>query len=218
MTDYPSQSTSEVPHNDFTAIMYMIERVLAKVSTATLVQVKSVTTTGQVAAVGQVDVVPLVNMIDGIGTNYKHGPIHNLAYFRLQGGSKAVIMDPKANDIGVAVFADRDISAVKKNKKQSQPGSFRRFDMADGLFFPCFLGAAPTSYVQFKDDGSIVVSPDNGTSTLTLDHAGKMQANIGGFKFSVQPSRMDINCDYGVGDSRVLCEAGPIPNVWAKST
>jgi len=171
--DYPSQQTPDVANSEFQAAQYMIERLFSRVSTATLVQVQKVTTSGQVAPVGQVDVVPLVNMIDGVSTNYKHGPVHNLAYFRYQGGNKAIILDPKVNDIGVAVFADRDISVVKKTKAQSQPGSFRRWDMADGLFFPCFLGAAPTSYIQFQDNGSIAISPDNGTTSILIE-AGKI--------------------------------------------
>ncbi len=213
-TYYPGQHIPSTPTSPFNERHFHIERVLSRVSTATLAQVKKVTTTGQVAAVGQVDLLPLVNMQDGTGKQFKHQVVHNIPYFRLQGGTKAIILDPKVNDIGIAVFADRDISAVKKNKKQGPPGSWRRFDFADGLFFPCFLGGQPTSYVQFKDDGTIVVSPDNGTTTVTVDHAGKVQANVGGFKFSIQPSRMDLNCDYNAGTQRVVCETGPISNVW----
>lgn len=215
---YPGQHTPTTPTSPFNERHFHIERVLSRVSTATLAQVQKVTTSGLVADVGQVNILPLVNMQDGSGKQFKHQVVNNVPYFRLQGGTKAIIMDPKVGDTGVAVFADRDISSVKKTKKQGPPGSWRRFDFADGLFFPCFLGSAPTSYLQFKDDGSIVISPDNGTTTITVDVAGKVQINVGGFLFSIQPSRMDINCGYGDGDSRVVCEAGPIPNVWAKST
>lgn len=138
-------------------MQYLVERILSRVSTATLVKVTKVTNNGELAAVGQLDAQPLVNMQDGIGTNYKHGIIHNLIYFRLQNKKSAIIMDPEVNNIGVAVIADRDISVVKKNKAQAQPGSFRRFDMADGMFFPCFLGDAPTtSHLRFKGDGTVI--------------------------------------------------------------
>lgn len=214
MTDYPGQHRLYTQTDEYNTQQFMIERQIAKISTATLVVVQSVTTTGQVAAVGEVDVKPLVKMVDGVGTTYAHGPVHGLSYFRLQGGNKAIIMDPKVGDIGAAIYADRDISTVKKTKQVSPPASYRRFDMADAMFFPCFLGAAPTSYVQFKDDGSIVLSPDNGTTTVTIDNAGKVQVKVGAFKFSIQPLRMDLNCDYGAGTNHVMSDAGPIGNVW----
>lgn len=147
-----------------------MERVLSRVSSATLVQVKKVTNKGEVKEVGTVDVLPLVNMQDGFAKQFKHQVVHGIPYFRLQGGAdKAVIMDPKVDDIGVMVLADRDISKVKKNKKQSPPGSWRRFDMADGLFFPCFLGGKPKCYVQFTDDNKINLSPDEGTTVLCIE-------------------------------------------------
>ena len=147
-----------------------MERVLSRVSSATLVQVKKVTNKGEVKEVGTVDVLPLVNMQDGAAKQFKHQVVHGIPYFRLQGGAdKAVIMDPKVDDIGVMVLADRDISKVKKTKKQAPPGSWRRFDMADGLFFPCFLGGKPKTYVQFTDDNKINLSPDEGATVLCIE-------------------------------------------------
>ena len=191
MTDYPLQQTPEVPNSLFTAVRYTIERILSKVSTASLVQVTKVTNKGEVKEVGQVNVKPLVNMMDGIGTNYKHGEINNLIYFRLQGGSKAVILDPKVGDIGVAVFADRDISNVKKNKKQSPPGSYRRFDAADGMFFPCFLGEKPTCYVQFTDDDHIKISPDDGKTYVEVQKDW-VHLQVTGQSVHLRPGRVDL--------------------------
>lgn len=212
--DYPGQQLPISQNHEFNAQEFMIERLLAKISTASLVQVQKVTTTGAVAAVGQVDVLPLVNMVDGVGTNYQHGTVHNLAYFRLQGGSKAIIMDPKVNDIGVAVYADRDISSVKKNKKQSPPGSYRRFDMADGIFFPCVLGGSPTSYIQFQDDGTIVLSPDNGTTVVTIK-AGKVQVKVSSMLMTVSASRIDLGADAGAAPYQVETSGGPSTKVWS---
>ena len=210
-TEYPGQQQLDTESSDFNTLQFIIKRALGKTSTATLVQVKKVTTTGLVAAVGQVDVLPLVNLQDGLGTNYKHQMVHNLPYFRLQGGAeKAIILDPKVGDIGVAVFADRDISAVKKNKAQAQPGSYRRFDMADGLFFPCFLGGKPTCYLRFADNDDIIASPDdqnvfvkiqkdqtismtvdNGNTALTMT-AGQIELKVGGSKLTITASLIQL--------------------------
>src|SRR5665647_228612 len=164
--------------SDFNAHQFMIEQGLNRMSKVAIVQITKVTAKGEAAPTGVVSVVPLVKMQDALGNVHAHGAIHNLAYFRLQGGAnKAIIMDPKVGDIGVAVFADRDISAAKKKNAawdgtrsatdaQTPPGSFRKHDMADGMFFGCFLGGKPTCRIQFTDDDKIIFTPDD----LSLIH------------------------------------------------
>ncbi|WP_048996446.1 hypothetical protein [Burkholderia multivorans] len=153
-TQDPTSSTSE-----FNAYSFLIRQILSQISTATLVQVKSVTNSGGVTPVGFVDVLPLVNQLDGYNNAVPHGLIHNVPYFRIQGGTNAVIIDPQVDDIGICVFADRDISSVKANKAQANPGSKRRFDMADGLYIGGVLNRTPTQYVMFSDSGITIHSP-----------------------------------------------------------
>jgi hypothetical protein len=149
---------------------FMAEQILGRVNTAMLCKVQAVSGGGN-ASVGTVDVLPLAKMMDGLSNTFSHGVINNLPYFRLQGGKNAVIIDPKAGDIGVAVFADRDISGVKRSKKEAPPGSFRRFDMADGLFFPCFLGEKPDNRVEFADGNKIFVyQKDTSALVVTKDY------------------------------------------------
>lgn len=170
MAKYPGQQQPSTPTSEYSAQRFHIQRMLSRVSTATLVKVEKCTNKGEVKKVGTVDVTPMINLQDGTNKQFKHVQAYNLPYFRLQGGSdKAVIMDPKPGDWGVAVFADRDISTAKKTKKQGPPGSKRRFSMADGMFFPCFLGDKPTCYVQFTDDGKIVASPDDGKTQFIVE-------------------------------------------------
>jgi hypothetical protein len=114
------------------------------------VKVTKVANSGGVAAVGFVDVQPLVDQQDGFGNAVPHGVLHNLPYFRMQGGVNAVILDPVVGDIGFAVFADKDISVVKNTKKQASPGSARRFSMSDGIYLGGVLNGVPTTYVQFS--------------------------------------------------------------------
>lgn len=150
----PSSATSE-----YNAHAFVIRQILSQISTATLVQIKAVTNAGGVSPVGFVDVLPLVNQMDGGNGAMPHGVIHNIPYFRLQGGSNAVILDPQVNDIGICVFADRDISSVKTAKDVSNPGSKRRFDMADGLYIGGVINGAPTQYIAFSSTGIAMVSP-----------------------------------------------------------
>ncbi len=145
--------------SEFNAHHFLIQQLIGKISTATLVQIVAVTNSGGVDAVGFVDVHPLVNQIDGLKNATPHGTIFNVPYFRIQGGANAVILDPEVGDIGLAIFADHDISTVKVTKKDANPGSFRRFDMADGLYIGGFLNAVPTQFVRFHSGGVDIKTP-----------------------------------------------------------
>ena len=134
----------------------IFRRLMAGTATAKLVKVLSCTNIGAAAAAGEVNVQPLVNQIDGSGNVTPHGTVYSLPYFRLQGGTSAIILDPVAGDIGVAVFCDRDISSVKRSKAQANPGSRRMFDMADGLYLGGFLNAIPVQFLQFNSTGVTV--------------------------------------------------------------
>lgn len=154
--------------SDFNAQSFIVWQILRSIAGARLVEVTAVTNSGGVSPVGFVDVQPLVNQLDGSDNAVPHAVVHNLPYFRLQGGANAVIIDPQVGDIGLAIIEDRDISSVKANKAQANPGSKRIFDMADGLYVGGFLNGAPTQYVQFSAAGVNVVSPTKVTLQAPL--------------------------------------------------
>lgn len=149
----------------FNELWFVLQTMMARNATTTLVQVKACSNAGGVSPVGTVDVQPLVHQLDGSGNIMPHGIVYGLPYLRLQGGSSAVIMDPKPGDIGIAVFASSDISKVKSTKAAAAPGSFRRFDMADGLYLGGVLNGTPTRYVRFTDSGIEIVDPSEITLT-----------------------------------------------------
>jgi len=150
--------------DDYNSLVFVIGQVLAQLQTVTLVRVMAVSNDGGVSPVGTVDVQPLVNQMTGNRQPVAHGTIFNVPYFRLQGGGSAVILDPKVGDIGMCAFASRDISAVKTAKGPANPGSFRQFDWADGLYFGGLLNGVPTQYVRFHAGGIDIKAP-----TITLD-------------------------------------------------
>lgn len=172
------------PHDwgdDYAALVFTMHQVMSRASHVALVRVVAVNSPGGVAPAGTVDVQPLVNMINGLNQQTPHGLLYGLPYARIQGGARAIIIDPVVGDMGVALFCDRDISSVKANQAQSNPGSRRRFDMADGLYLGGYLNAAPTSYVMMNDDGITIVDPTQitlqaPTITMTAD-AGQILAN-----------------------------------------
>ena len=153
MSGFESGYKNTVPQtaadNDFNSISFIARQILSGANFATLVQVKSVTNSGEISPVGFVDVKPMVNMLDGYGKAIEHGTVYNLPYMRLQGGTSAIILDPQVGDIGIAIFAQNDISSVKKTKTVSNPGSGRRNSMSDGLYIGGVLNGTPTQYLRF---------------------------------------------------------------------
>ena len=173
--------------SDFNAHAFLIQSLLNRIAISTLVKVVAVYGGGTAAAPGTVDVLPLVSQVDGAGNAMPHGVVHGLPFCRLQGGGNAVMLDPQAGDIGLAIFADHDISKVKATGAQALPGSARRFDMADGVYVCGLLGAAPSQYVAFAAGGITVTSPVKVTITAptvavegNLTATGGITAGFGG--------------------------------------
>lgn len=159
----PTQTAADVA-DEYLAFQFAVKSLLSRISTHKLVKVVSCTNAGGVAPYGFVDVIPLVGQVAGSGQIVPHGTVYRLPYKRLQGGLNAVIIDPEPDDIGLAAFCDRDISAVKADPeaavanvnaaKTNTPGSARQYDMADGVYFGGFLNPQPTQYVQFLPGGA----------------------------------------------------------------
>lgn len=149
------------------ALQFMMERVVNRMSTCTLGQVQKVSNTpGEVTSVGTVDILPLVNLLDGYGQATQHQIVHGMPYFRFAGGQNAVLLDPQVGDIGLVIFADRDISSVKSNAAQSNPGSKRRFDMADGIYIGiCLAQPNPNQFIAFTNNG-ITIQDKNGNKIV----------------------------------------------------
>lgn len=201
MTDFGyGQIDPQATSSEYNTRQFQIDQALALVRTATPVKVMAVTNTGGLSPVGFVDIQPIVNQLDGAGNKVVHGTVFNVPYFRLQGGASAVIIDPKVDDIGLAIICDRDISTVKATKDQANPGSFGRFDISDAIYLGGILNGDVTQYIQFNDDGVTIGSPT------------KVKMACGTMLVSVTPTRVDLG---GLAGSPVQTVAGASTKVFA---
>lgn len=141
------------------ALSFFVQQLLNDMQTVALVEVVNVTNSGGLSEVGFVDVRPLVNQVTGRRDAVPHGVIHGIPYFRLQGGTDAIIIDPKMGDIGMCGFCSRDSSGVVATKKAANPNSSRKYNWADGLYFGGFLNGTPSQYIRFSAEGIELVSP-----------------------------------------------------------
>lgn len=143
-----------------------IYRILRSVNTARLVQVLAVHPYADGSG-GLVDVQPLALNTDTNGTPLTEAPIYGMPWTRIQGGNSAFIVDPVADDIGLAVFADRDSSGVVAQKAQAVVGSARAHSEMDGVYVGGVLNQAPTQWVKLSAAGIDIKS----LAALTMEAA-----------------------------------------------
>ncbi|GAN61539.1 hypothetical protein ACI01nite_26680 [Acetobacter cibinongensis] len=179
---YLGQAQASDTAGSVNPILFAIRQQMARMAGATLVQVKSVSAKG-LEPVGFVDAIPMVQQVNGRGLLSPMPMIYNLPYLRLQGGKSAVIVDPIVGDIGLAVFASRDISNVKQARAPGAPGSHRIHSWSDGLYIGGFLNGTPEEYIWLTGDGVKVqtkgefsVSASSATFDCDITTSGDVKA------------------------------------------
>lgn len=151
--------------NEYANFVYKMKSVISQMHTALPVMVKAVKGTGT-SPVGLVDVQPLVTQMKVDGQPLNMAVLTNVPYCRIQGGANAYVVDPEPGDIGIAVFASRDISGVKNAKKISPPSSRRMYSISDAMYIGGILNKAPTQWVYIKASGEINI---HATQKIVLD-------------------------------------------------
>ena len=191
-----SQQTPTDANHELTAVAFLVRRLINQLDTMKLVQVTAVHGGGVGNPPPTVDVQLLVNQLDGGGNPIKQGIVNGLPCWRFQAGACAIVLDPVVDDIGYIICSDRDISAAFSTKAQANPGSYRKYNVADGVYIGALAGAAPTCYVllatagiKIQDEsGNIVQTSSSGISITPV--GGPMLVNgdihatgaiIGGF-------------------------------------
>lgn len=143
------KSSSSSPYNQFD---FFVQNLLKNtVNTALPVKVVAVEAGGSGIA-GYVDVVPLIQSYDGFGNAIPSQTIFHVPYMRVQGGKAALIIDPVIGDIGLAVFAQQDITGLTDTPKK--PLTKRSYSMADALYIGGFLNQSPSIYLELKQDNT----------------------------------------------------------------
>lgn len=135
--------------SSYNAADFQIMQSLLRLNTAEPVLVVAVDT-----AARTVDVLPLVRIVAGGGETLDQSRLYQLPYLRIQGGANAVIIDPQPGDVGLAVYAMRDVEAFKAAPGQAvNPGSARVYDKGDGFYLGGFLNKSPERFVRITDAG-----------------------------------------------------------------
>ena len=146
--------------NMVNALDFFVEQRLKSVFTCDLVRVINVDA-------NSVDVVPLVYQVNGDNEILKQEPIYGVPFTRQQAGANGIILTPVVGDLGVVVYARRDISSVISSGGENVPDTRRIMSEQDAIYLcsVASLMTAPTRFIQFTDSG-INITPN---TTLTID-------------------------------------------------
>ena len=173
----------DVDSSDLNRMEFLIKVLQRDMSTAIPVIITAVQA-GDTNAAGYVDARPLVAQLDAWGNALPMATLHHLPYFRLQAGRAGIVLDPVPGDIGLAVFAQSDCSTLKQGQTETaQPGSWRKFDQADGFYIGGFINTQIDTYVRLAQDGSVkITAPGNVTiDAPTVTYSGDIIC--GGFSY-----------------------------------
>jgi hypothetical protein len=187
---YPYNSTFEEQHDPDRAQLFTILKLLRGVHTATLVQVNAVR--ADAGPRGVVDVTPLVEDTTTAGVLIPQTPIYNVPYFRYQGGSSAVVLDPVVGDIGLAIFAEADITTVKATLGAAAAATTRNHSTADALYLGGMLNGAPTQWVKFLAGAAGIDISTPGALTL---EGQTITLTAGATMTLAAPGGLTINAD-----------------------
>ena len=122
--------------------------------------------------VGFVDIQLMIEQTNGQKKGNETAIICNVPYVRIEGGTNAVIIDPEINDLGVAIFASRDITNFKEARRQTPPATWRKFSISDAIYIGGIRNQKPVQYIHFRNDGIEIYSPKRvhiTTPTVLID-------------------------------------------------
>lgn len=199
--------------NEYNRNRFQVKQMLGRISTMKVVKVvavygndgQPVTDTGNTGVTGFVDVQIMTNQIDGDGNAIPHGIINGVPFVRMQGGKNCIISDPEVGDMGMMNISDRDISSVKSTRGQANPGSYRQFDPADGIYMGSIVSDAPDQFVRFVKDGVEITDKNGNTTvmgpdgiTITDKSGSQVVMTGGGITLTPKSGPVTINGDMNV--------------------
>lgn len=180
--EYVQPQGAFVSGSQINVLDFLIRTIVkGMVNTAIPVRVDSIERPADGSGAGYLSATPLVKMRSASGKALDPVSIPKLRWFRLQHGTAALICDPKPGDVGLAVFAQQDVSTLTGGSDPQQPGSFRCYDMSDGFYFGGFWGQTPTTFVRIEDSGDVTITAPQtvtiNTTQATINAASSCEVN-----------------------------------------
>ena len=190
----------------YQSLLFLINSVVNNINTAELVRVIAVDEEKK-----QIDVIPIVAKPDSEGQKIEPSPIYGIKYIEWQYGTNAIIATPVINDIGLLVVCTKDVSSIESGLV----GSYRRYNLADGIYFGglCGFNQTPTQFIKFDENGIEITSPTAltvNTQTMTVN-AQKSATVIAGETATISAQSVVLGSSNGDMKAIVL-DGDPVYN------
>ena len=170
MSEELSQNSGEFTgSSEYNVLDFVIRSIVCGLVNTIPVRVDKVERPAEGGGAGYLSATPLIKMRSAKGDALDVVSIPKLRWFRLQHGTAAIIVDPKPGDIGLAVFAQQDVSALNGGSEPIQPGSFRCYSISDGFYFGGFWGQKPTTFIRIEDNGQVTVTAPQSVVVNSID-------------------------------------------------
>lgn len=140
---------------------YVIDNKLKQLNTILLCEIEAINSNGTY------DVKSLTYLIKHDGVPQEPPIQFNIPKLEIRGGIAGIIVEPVVGDIVVVGYAQRDITAVKKEKKRSNPSSARLFNHNDGIILGVIGRQAPSIFVKITKDGIDITGSDKPINIIT---------------------------------------------------
>lgn len=181
---------------DYQRLIFTIAQMIGRIITIVPVRVVNVYGAGDLDSCPYVDLQPLLDQRTGSGVSVPHLTVYKVPAWRMQSGSAAVVLDPLAGDVGLALVSYRDSSALTA-ADQSSPGSLQGgddtyamgstalFDWGCCFYLGGWLNGEAQQFIQFLVNGSgdpngITITSVGGDVTInddcTIDTGGNLIA------------------------------------------
>lgn len=114
--------------------------------------------------------------------------LFDVPVLELGGNDLSIKIPLKEGDTGIVIFCDRDITLFKQEKKNTQPNTLRKHDLADGIFIPMRFGSSGSS--------NILIQSADGATQLEVTSSGiNVKGNI---TVDGEITATDVKTDTGI--------------------
>ncbi len=161
-TNYKGNRIHSSSNTQYNALDFLIKNTMHSMLNTAL-PVKVVEVIEEMALDGgsktlYLSLLPLILQYDAYGKVLENQIIYKVPCFSLQSGKAAILMKPEVNDIGIAIFAQQDISQLSNIPKK--PASYRSFSFADAIYIGSIQGMGTTEpeiFIKFLQEGEIEI-------------------------------------------------------------
>lgn len=164
----------EVSNSHANTLQYAINQALLAVNTISPAKITAVNGLRYTVEI-------LVNYIDSNGSPYNAPTLYDIPAQMLIGNNAGIIVEYAVGDIVNVGFCQRDISIVKQQWTTSNPASYRKFNVSDGIILGYLTNTLPTINITITQNGIIMnsnnkpVTINSGNATTTVN--GNLQVN-----------------------------------------